>query len=1227
MTSHTAPQDTMMEVPSRWDALLEGSARAALERALPAYVSARRWYRTKTRRVQSARITAAFPMAYGSEIARIVIADLTLDDGERDTYVVPLAFVSNEEATRLRARRPHALVLPLRVVGGAREVREGFVVDALALESFLGELLAAIARGATLEDAGATLVFHSIGRVKADGIAARPVDSEQTNTSVLFGERYVGKVVRKIDAGESPDLELGRFLTEVRYPHTPALQGWIELRRGDAAPCTVGLLHAFVPNRGDAWTHALEVLDEWLASAAHRDAAPPRLPPGDMVTRASSALPDEAATALGAYGPLAERLGRRVGEMHVALASRVDDPAFAPVRLDRETRERLVEAARSDLRRALDGLGARGAAISDPARQALAAIRAGVRRIDARLTQAARLRDAGVMMRVHGDLHLGQVLFTGDDFVLIDFEGEPARTLEERKAMRSPLVDVAGMLRSFHYASVSALRARPESARTALAPWASFWHRAVAASFVRGWLGAVSGTNVVPGDAASTCCLLDLYLFEKGIYEVGYEMNNRPDWVDIPLEGVREILAGGEGEREGEGKTATATATATRETESASARSGNTPVPITKPSPTTPPAAGLDARAHAHAHAHAQVSRSMLDPRSPAVIAFSGGKATHAHALLGAHPHHDGATDFAVWAPGAASVSVVGDFNEWKAEAGLLSPVGSTGIHAARVRGVLPGHRYKYRITPAGTGAQEPFDKTDPFGVSAELPPGNASIVSSLAHAWGDDAWMEKRVQNARLDRPMSIYEVHLGSWRRKVEEGDRHLGYREIAAPLAAHAKAMGFTHVELMPLLEHPFYGSWGYGVTGFFAATSRYGSPTDLMVLVDTLHQAGLGVIFDWVPAHFASDLHGLTRFDGTATFEPDDPTRALHPTWGTGVFDFDKPEVRSFLFSSAIFWIETFHADGLRVDGVESILYADHHAGKDDPGGVSFLRELTSTLKIEHPEVILAAEDSSDWPGVTRAASAGGLGFDLKWDMGFSHDLRRYLAVDPIDRSQHQAVLTFRSVYAANESFVIPLSHDDVIAERGGALLDQMYGDPWQKLANLRLLYAMAWAQPGKKLLFMGNEFAMPSAWHHDRSLDWHVAREPAHDGIARMVGDLNRVYRETPALHAGDSASNGFEWIDGTNSPMSVIAFMRRGHGDDDVVVVACNFTPVPRHQYRIGVPRAGHWREIFNSDARDYGGSGHGNLGGVDAVPYPWNGRSSSVVVTLPPLGAIILAR
>ena len=1190
-----------VEVASRWDALFDPAARSGLERVLPAYIAARRWYRTKTKRVQSARIVAAFPLNYGpSETARLALVDLTLDDGTRDTYVVPLAFVHGEQARRVRAHRPHAVVLPLRVTGAA----SGLVVDALTVDDVLRELLASIARGGAIEDSGAVLRFHALpglSRAPGDLVRAEPVrlvEQEQTNSSVLFGDQFVVKLVRKIEAGESADLELGRFLTAVGYSSTPSLLGWIDVTRDGEAPSTVGLLHAFVPNQGVAWEHALGALDTWLLAAAQRDSPPPPLADEDVLTRASRPLPAEVAAAVGAYAGLATTLGRRVGEMHVALAARPEDRAFAPELLDRAAREQIVAAARSDLARLLDVLGARGGDLTDGARASLAAVRTRVRSFVARLSEIPELDDAGVRTRVHGDLHLGQVLFTGSDFVLIDFEGEPSRPLQERKTKRSPLVDVAGMLRSLHYAAVTALRARPESSRAALAPWALLWYRAVSASFLRGWLTAVKGTVVLPRDPEATRRLLDLFLVEKGIYEVGYEMNNRPDWVDIPLEGLCEIIASDGTPRAVESDASAAPATQ--------------PSPIlAAPRSTSSPAAGP----------------TSIDPRSPALAAFLQGKATHAHALLGAHLHQDGATDFAVWAPHAARVWVIGDFNDW-AEASVLAPIAATGIFAGRVRGARAGQRYKYRIVPASGAA--PFDKADPFGVSTERAPGNASMIASLTYAWADDAWMEYRVQGARLDRPMSIYEVHLGSWRRKVEDGERSLTYREIAAPLAAHAKEMGFTHVELMPLQEHPFYGSWGYGVTGFFAATSRYGAPTDLMYLVDTLHQAGLGVILDWVPAHFARDPQGLAMFDGAPLFEPDDPSRAVHPTWNTGLFDFAKPEVRSFLLSSAIFWIETFHADGLRVDGVESMLYRDHgrpERGPENQAGIAFLRELTSTLKIEHPEVILAAEDASAWPGVTRAASAGGLGFDLKWDMGFAHDMRRYLGIDPIERSQHQGVLTFRSVYAASESFIIPLSHDDVIEERGGSLLQQMHGDPWQKLANLRLLYAMAWGNPGKKLLFMGDELAQSRAWHHDRSLDWHLGHDMPHSGIARMVGDLNRVYRELPALHAGDATPGGFDWIDGTNADMSVIAFLRRGRGDDDVAVVACNFTPVPRHQYRIGVPRAGHWREVFNSDATIYGGSGQGNLGGVDAVPYPWNGRSSSIVVTLPPLGAIFLAR
>jgi 1,4-alpha-glucan branching enzyme len=1130
--------DDVVEVARSLDSLFEGGARTALERALPAYVSSQRWYRTKTKRVHDAHIKAAFPLAFEGRRARIVLAELSLDDGARDTYVLPLAFASGDEARSLRARSPHAIVMPLRVTGGGGG--EGLVVDALVQPGFVKELLAGMGRRTSVSDAGATLRFHGLTTIaeserQASGLAQsgtlepRLVDREQTNTSVLYGERFVGKIVRKLDPseGESADLEMGRFLTAVGYTHTPPLEGWIDLEVGGATS-TVALLHGFVRNHGDAWTHALSVQAEWLSMAERRGATPP-----------------DVADTIGPYASLAEKLGQRVGEMHVALASRPHDRAFAPEPLDRSSREATVAALDVELGHVLDALDGRTKSLSDGARAALSAVRAGRSELMARLAEVARREDAGVKMRVHGDLHLGQVLFTGDDFAIIDFEGEPARPLAERKAKRSPLVDVAGMLRSFHYASVSALRACPEASRASLAPWASFWHRAVSAAFMRGWLTATRGSVVVPRDSGSMRALLDLFLLEKCIYEVHYEMNNRPEWLEIPLEGLRDA---------------------------------------------------------------AERPRSLRErPRS----------------LLGAHVQSDGTTEFRVWAPRAQRVDLVGDFNEWSSGSTPLARTGEAGIFAGRVRGAAAGQRYKYRITPAGGG--QPFDKTDPFGVACEPPPGNASVIETLSFDWTDSAWQEKRVQYARMDRPISVYEVHLGSWRRKIEGGDRMLGYREIAAPLAAHAKAMGFTHVELMPLLEHPFYGSWGYGVTGFFAATSRYGGPRDLMYLVDVLHEAGLGVIFDWVPAHFACDAHGLGHFDGSAVFESADPARAVHPTWGSGVFDFAKPEVRSFLLSSATFWIETFHADGLRIDGVESILYENHHGGKEDPAGIAFLRELTTTLKKEHPNVLLAAEDASAWPGVTRAVAQGGLGFDLKWDMGFSHDMRCYLAIDPIHRSHQQDKLTFRSVYASSESFIMPLSHDDVIAERGGSLLEQMHGDPWQKLANLRLLYSMMFAQPGKKLLFMGDEFAQPSAWHHDRSLDWHVAQEPPHDGMARMIGDLNRLYRELPALHAGDASREGFEWIDGGNAEMSVIVFARRSTGAGDVVV-AFNFTPVPRHGYRIGVPRAGYWREIFNSDAREYGGSGHGNMGGVDAVPYPWNGRPSSMVVTLPPLGAVFFS-
>lgn len=1205
----------VLEALSRWDAVVDEGARAATERVLPTFIATRRWYRTKTKAIVGAKIVAAFPLVYpsvaGTEIARILLVEVALDDGAKATYVVPLAFVSGESAAKLAKARPDAIVAPLRVTVGAdprarggRATVDGLMVDALVLEEVAFELLANLGRGAVIEDAGLVLRFTPIGGARKSLASEPPPDvhslrfaGEQSNTSLIYGDRFVGKVIRKIDVGATPDVELGRALAEAGFAHTPPLVGTFDVSPAepkDAAwtGSTIGLLHRFVPNRGDAWEHVLGVLDRWLGTVAHRDSSPPRLPAGDLMTLARSPIPAPIADAVGDYVGASELLGRRVGEMHVALATaRKSDPSFAPEPMDGSATLPIVAAVSEGIASALRMLDERRSTSSPSTNALVDGIRANESRLAARLAHFAKGDVAGgIRQRVHGDLHLGQVLFTGADFAIIDFEGEPARTLDERRAKRSPMVDVAGMLRSFHYAAVSALR-KAESRGGNYRGWATLWQRVVSASFLRGWLEAVAGTIVVPADPKVTLGLVDLFLLEKVAYEVVYEMNNRPDWVEIPLQGLLDLVV-----------------------EIAPAPAG---APVAAPTAAAPVPAGLIAAGGRSAEPVA------IDSRSPAVLAFFEGRATHAQALLGAHVRTADATDFVVWAPNANAVAVIGDWNEWTGEDAYLHALPG-GLFAGRVRGATWGHRYKYRIHRDVDGIDVVHDKADPFAYGAEIAPRTASVITPLDYTWGDDAWTAERRHAAQLDRPLSIYEVHLGSWRRVVEDGGRSLTYREIAKPLADHVRAMGFTHVELMPVLEHPYDGSWGYGVTGFFAATSRFGTPADLMFLVDTLHQAGIGVIFDWVPAHFVRDGHGLAMFDGGPTFEPADPARAIHPTWRTGRFDFARPEVRSFLVSSATFFIEAFHLDGLRVDGVESILYEDH--GRDGGGatpsqeGLAFLRALTSTLKMEHPDVLLVAEDSSAWPGVTRAQIAGGLGFDLKWDMGFSHDMRRYLAVDPIHRSHHHAALTFRSVYAGNEAFVVPLSHDDVADGRGGSLLAQMHGDPWQRFANLRMLYALAWAEPGKKLLFMGDEWAQWESWRHDRSLDWHLFAEGPHGAVARLVGDLNRLYRETPALHVGDASSTGFAWIDGTNAPMSVVTFLRQGPTEESLVVVACNFTPVPRHQYRIGVPRAGTYREILNTDASTYGGSGQGNMGGVSAVPYPWNGRPNSIVVTLPPL-------
>jgi 1,4-alpha-glucan branching enzyme len=613
---------------------------------------------------------------------------------------------------------------------------------------------------------------------------------------------------------------------------------------------------------------------------------------------------------------------------------------------------------------------------------------------------------------------------------------------------------------------------------------------------------------------------------------------------------------------------------------------------------------------------------------------------THYRAFekLGAHRIAQGTTTgvhFAVWAPNAGRVSVIGDFNGWD---GRVTPMRflATGVWEIFIPGFADGEKYKFEIRTRN-GAT--LKKTDPFALAFEAPPQTAAIVHDISrYEWGDGEWMSSRAaRGGWLDAPVSVYEVHLGSWARVPEDGNRFLTYRELADRLVPYVKEMGFTHIELLPVMEHPFSGSWGYQVLGFFAPTARFGPPEDFKRFVDVCHAAGLGVILDWVPGHFPKDAHGLARFDGTALFEHEDPRQGEHQDWGTLIFNYGRHEVRNFLLSNALFWLEEYHVDGLRVDAVASMLYLDYSrkegqwvqnrfGGRENLEAIDFLQQLNSLTHGDHPGTMTAAEESTSFPGVSRPVHLGGLGFTYKWNMGWMHDMLRYMSLDPIHRRWHHNLVTFSAMYMHSENFILPFSHDEVVHGKR-SLIDKMPGDAWRKYASLRLLYGYMYGHPGKKLLFMGAEFGQWREWNHDRSLDWHLLDDPSHAAIRRYVGDLNRLYQAEPALYEADYDPAGFQWIDCNDSENSVVSLVRFSRDRRDAVVLVFNFTPVVRADYRIGVPRAGFYAELLNSDASIYGGGNVGNGGGVDSEPAASHGFDQSVRLTVPPLGCLLLKR
>ncbi|GAA3679156.1 hypothetical protein GCM10023081_16770 [Arthrobacter ginkgonis] len=1074
-------------------------------------------------------------------------------------------------------------------------------------------------------------------------LAAGVLGGEQSNTSVVI-EREDGDLITKFFRvpvpGSNPDVELGVLLTDAGSHEVPLTYGVVSARWEEpSGPVTgaLGVLREFIAGSQDAWRSAS------TAALEGRD-----------------------------FTAEAEAVGRATGRLHAALRDAAGASEAGP-----EEIAEYVGTLRDRLERgwvaAAPGLRAAGTENAD-VEAAFRAVLASLERISALPT----------LQRIHGDYHLGQVLHAEPrGWVVLDFEGEPLRTAAERTATDVALRDVVGMLRSFDYAA--GVATRPDSGRGASPAAAHAWAKMGREAFLSGY-AAESGTAV---DTDSPL-FLALWL-DKALYEVAYELQNRPSWVGVPASAVHEVLAG---------------------LAHATPHHARTDVdkepPVSQSAPHAPlPVApeALAAVAHGRYHAPHAVLGAHLDDAGfvtirtlrrfalgVEVVTPSGRvPMTHEHEgiwvavlpaeteghvpdyrlevshkggdpvlvddpyrylptlgeidlhligegrherlwdVLGSHVlrYHSvlGETSgvgFAVWAPHAQAVRVKGDFNGWDGTGHTMRSLGRAGIWELFVPGVGAGTVYKYEILCRDGHWR---DKADPMAQHTEVPPRTGSVVVESSYGFRDAQWMEARAARNPHTGPVSIYEVHLGSWR-------PGLSYLELAEELVEYVSELGFTHVELMPVAEHPFGGSWGYQVTSYYAPTSRFGHPDDFRHLVDRLHQAGIGVIVDWVPAHFPKDDWALARFDGEPLYEHADPRRGEHPDWGTLIFDFGRNEVRNFLVANALYWLEEFHIDGLRVDAVASMLYLDYsredgnwwpniHGGRENLEAISFLQEANATAYRKSPGVMMIAEESTAFDGVTRPTAFGGLGFGLKWNMGWMHDSLQYVEEDPIHRMYHHNKMTFSLVYAWTESFLLPISHDEVVHGKG-SLLRKMPGDRWRQLANVRAYLAFQWAHPGKQLIFMGTEFAQEGEWNEGHGLEWWLAETPQHDGVRKLVTRLNAVYRAYPQLWEKDHEPAGFQWIDGGNAAANTFSFIRRDAAGNPLVCVA-NFSGDPHTGFRLGLPSTGEWTELVNTDDTEYGGSGVGNGGSIQAVAGEEHGQPAHAVLTVPPLGMLYL--